>query len=166
MSDGIASIGNDAFSDCSNLTSIIFPYSLSSIGDDAFSNCYYLLEIAIPENCALSSNAFKDCFGLEVVNALKSSFGPLNVKDNTIQQHIKNILYFLSYLEGYYEGKYVYFGDLFTYMRQYYNDMKLKDFVRSLRKFITMINPLHAELEIPALILSLLHCVKKLMNLI
>ena len=128
VSDGIASIGNDAFSDCSSLTSITLPSSLTSIGngafsncasltsitlpnsltsiaEDAFSHCYYLLEITIPETCTFSTNTFKDCFGLAVVNAWKSAFGPLNVKDTNIQQHIKNILYFLSYLEGYYEGK-------------------------------------------------------------
>ena len=44
------SIGNSAFSGCSNLTSIDIPNGVTSIGDNAFDDCYYLTSITIPDN--------------------------------------------------------------------------------------------------------------------
>ena len=58
----VTSIGNSAFSDCTNLTSITLPGSLTSIGDSAFSYCYFLTSITIPVSLTvIGSSAFSNC---------------------------------------------------------------------------------------------------------
>ena len=55
-------IGDNAFSDCDNLTSITFPETLTTIGKQAFSGCSSLTSITIPEGVTtIGSNAFKQC---------------------------------------------------------------------------------------------------------
>ncbi len=85
--ENITSIGERAFSDCSDLTSITIPNSVTSIGERAFYDCSGLISITISENvttigkyafvrCGLTSvtipnsvtsiggGAFADCSGL------------------------------------------------------------------------------------------------------
>ena len=65
--DSVTSIGNHAFSWCSNLTSITIPDSVTSIGNDAFANCYSLTSVEFGENSQLTSigkYAFADCYSL------------------------------------------------------------------------------------------------------
>jgi hypothetical protein len=50
LPDSLASIGDDAFFDCPNLTSISFPNSLTSIGDDAFIYCGNLTNLLFHGN--------------------------------------------------------------------------------------------------------------------
>ena len=47
--DGVTSIGNYAFGGCSSLSSITIPEGVTSIGDHAFSGCSSLSSITIPE---------------------------------------------------------------------------------------------------------------------
>ena len=60
--NGIKSIGNYAFSNCKNLTSIIIPDGITKIGYSAFSECTSLTSITIPksvtsiEDCVVSSD--------------------------------------------------------------------------------------------------------------
>ena len=67
-SDGsVTCIGNSAFSDCYNLTSIIIPNSVTSIGDSAFSNCS-LTSIVIPDSVtSIGTWAFAGCVRLTSV---------------------------------------------------------------------------------------------------
>ena len=58
-------IGDNAFSGCSNLTSVEFPYSLVSIGGGAFWGCGALASIEFPNSIvSIGSEAFRDCSGL------------------------------------------------------------------------------------------------------
>ena len=46
--EGVQSIGDYAFCDCSSLTSLTLPSSLQSIGDSAFCDCSSLTSLYIP----------------------------------------------------------------------------------------------------------------------
>ncbi len=48
--NSVTSIGDGAFSDCSGLTSVTIPDSVTSIGDYAFSSCTGLTSVTIPDS--------------------------------------------------------------------------------------------------------------------
>jgi hypothetical protein len=57
-----------AFAECSSLTSITIPNSVTSIGDYAFSDCTNLTSVTIPNGVtSLGTNAFFNCTGLASV---------------------------------------------------------------------------------------------------
>ncbi len=71
--DGIpvTKIGENAFSDCKNLTDITLPGSLTTIDKDAFYNCTSLKSITIPGSVeTIGAGAFYRCSNLETVNIL------------------------------------------------------------------------------------------------
>ncbi len=62
---GVASIGQESFVICTNLTGITIPASVSSIGQQAFYSCSSLTNIAIPNNVnSIGDRAFVWCIGL------------------------------------------------------------------------------------------------------
>ena len=70
----VTSIGNYAFSNCSNLTEIIIPNSIVSIGEYAFAGCKNLTNITISESViSIGSYAFFCC------STLSRIIIPLNV---------------------------------------------------------------------------------------
>jgi hypothetical protein len=61
----VAGIGDSAFSDCWNLTSITIPNSVTSIGSNAFNNCFSLTKIIIPNSVTnIGTAAFAYCYNL------------------------------------------------------------------------------------------------------
>ena len=63
--EGVTSIGDHAFSGCSSLTQITIPEGVTSIGDHAFSECSSLTQITIPEGVtSIGDHAFSWCTDL------------------------------------------------------------------------------------------------------
>ena len=62
-------IGEYAFTNCDNLTSVTFPSSMKSIGNHAFSDCDRLQTILIPSSVkTIGDYAFSSCKSLENIN--------------------------------------------------------------------------------------------------
>ena len=65
----IISIGEEAFYNCSRLTSVVIPNSVTSIGDQAFSGCTSLKSVEIGDSVtSIGDNAFNYCASLTKVN--------------------------------------------------------------------------------------------------
>ncbi|MBK1792223.1 leucine-rich repeat domain-containing protein [Persicirhabdus sediminis] len=65
----VTAIGDNAFLDCSSLTSINIPESVSSVGDSAFKNCKVLTFIKLPDTVtSIGGFAFWGCRALASVN--------------------------------------------------------------------------------------------------
>ena len=63
--DGVTTIGDGAFYDCSSLTSIAIPEGVTTIGSSAFSDCSRLTSITIPEGVTtIGRYAFYECSSL------------------------------------------------------------------------------------------------------
>ncbi len=61
----VTAIGNDAFYNCENITSITIPYGITSIGNYAFENCTGIISITIPESVVnIGYGAFSNCTSL------------------------------------------------------------------------------------------------------
>lgn len=62
ISEGITSIGKNAFKGCANLTNVTIPSSCKEIGDKAFNNCKSLPGISIPYGVtSIGNEAFAGC---------------------------------------------------------------------------------------------------------
>ena len=68
MTYSVTSIGDNAFSSCSGLTSVTIPNSVTSIGDGAFCDCTGLTFVSIPNSVtSIGYNTFYYCSGLTSV---------------------------------------------------------------------------------------------------
>ena len=74
--NSVTRIGNNAFSNCTSLTSITIPNNVTSIGNNAFHGCTGLTSIEIPNSVtSIGNNAFHGCTGLtsiEIPNSVTS----------------------------------------------------------------------------------------------
>ena len=71
VENGARCIGNNAFRDCNQMSTIGFvePSNLVGIGDYAFAGCTYLTSVKIPDEVQKLGNCvFKDCTNLSAVN--------------------------------------------------------------------------------------------------
>ena len=60
--NSVTSIGSSAFDGCSGLTSVTIPNSVTSIGEGAFSNCSGLTSVTIPNSVTrIKGSTFEDC---------------------------------------------------------------------------------------------------------
>jgi len=61
----VGTIGDNAFTGCSNMTGVTIPDTVTSIGNSAFYNCSKLEKIGLPAGVtAIGSSAFSGCSGL------------------------------------------------------------------------------------------------------
>ena len=69
VENGAASIGTNAFRDCSKITSVSIPGSVSSIGEFAFAYCTSLPSLSIPEGVrSIGQYAFWDCTSMSSID--------------------------------------------------------------------------------------------------
>ena len=69
LKNGVTSIGDYAFRDCSNMTSVTIPKGVKSIGSRAFYNCSRLTSVTIPDSVtSIGSYAFGACNNLKEVH--------------------------------------------------------------------------------------------------
>jgi hypothetical protein len=68
IGDSVTSIGSHAFADCSSLRSITIPNSVTKIDARAFEDCYSLTSIEIPDSVtSIGASTFEGCSGLTEV---------------------------------------------------------------------------------------------------
>ena len=62
LPDDVTTIGENAFRDCKNLTSITLPNSLKVVEKELFRGCEKLVNVSLPsELTTICENAFRDC---------------------------------------------------------------------------------------------------------
>ena len=72
IGNSVTSIGYSAFSGCTSLTSVTIPDSVTSIGKNAFSGCTSLTSVTIPDSVtSIGNSAFSDCSNLPIIDNIR-----------------------------------------------------------------------------------------------
>ena len=109
ISEGVTTIGDNAFFECDNLISVTIPNSVISIGMGAFSYCRNLTDIKIPDGVKIiGSGAFEKCISLtditiprNVTDIGEYAFSDCDeLKKVTIQYGVKSIGEYAFYYCG------------------------------------------------------------------
>ena len=83
--EGVREIEAEAFSDCSQLKSIVIPAGVTSIGRGAFWGCSSLSSLTIPSSVtSIGDRAFFDCSNL-TLRVPKGSYAERYAKENKIK---------------------------------------------------------------------------------
>ena len=67
QNDVLTTVGNNAFSSCSSLTSIDLP-NVTTVGNLAFGNCSSLTSIDLPNVTTVGNDAFLSCSSLKEIH--------------------------------------------------------------------------------------------------
>ncbi|MBR3596338.1 MAG: leucine-rich repeat protein [Clostridia bacterium] len=75
ISDGITTLGNNAFYNCRKIKSVVLPESIATIGKSAFENCTSLTSVNIPDAVTeIPTHAFYNCALNEVALPVNLSY--------------------------------------------------------------------------------------------
>jgi len=114
LAEGLACIGDSAFSDCSGLTSVAIPSTVECIGWGAFSGCHSMEDLTISNGVvSICGSAFSDCRNLtevtipaSVTNIGAGAFGKCGnllaihvVEDNLVYASKDGVLYNKEFTE-------------------------------------------------------------------
>ena len=108
IEDGVTSIGDNAFYDCTGLESIEIPSGVTSIGDFAFFDCTSLTNITIPESVtSIRDAAFSYCSSLTdiTISGSVTSIGDYafrscaSLTSITIRKSVISILFRLNHIK-------------------------------------------------------------------
>ncbi|MBE6811810.1 MAG: hypothetical protein E7523_02880 [Ruminococcaceae bacterium] len=93
ITQGITSVGDNAFSWCVNLSSVAMPDSITELGNEAFRNCVSLQDITISSGVtSISNSVFNDCTELKSITILNPSC-TIDDTNNTLPSNSKIIGY-------------------------------------------------------------------------
>jgi hypothetical protein len=85
----VKTIGDSAFSDCENLTSITIPNGVKTIGNGAFSGCTSLTSIVIPNSVkTIGNSAFGECKNLTSITNLNPV--PIEIDSYVFREFIQS----------------------------------------------------------------------------
>ena len=94
MSDEMTSIGNYAFYNCYNLSSVTIGSAVTSIGEYAFADCYSLNAVVIPDKVTtIGDYAFVGCYNLTSITCL--AIVPPAVNNNFVSINPANCLLYV-----------------------------------------------------------------------
>ncbi len=104
IGDSVTTIGESAFSGCFGLTSVTIPYSVTTIGDGAFSGCTSLTSVTIPDNVTtIGDGAFSSCTELIEIKVAEGNTNYLSVDGILFNAEKTELLCYPAGKKGNYE---------------------------------------------------------------